>query len=104
MNAQETLKFYTENFSNLKYADIEVYEPQFSNTDYHALNLHTDFIKSVEFEDVKNREVLTDKLLNEEDYNNSILANCGLSLNFEEVYGNKNAKVLVILVKKENQI
>ena len=37
--------------------------------------------------------------MDEDDYNTSVLANTGILADFKETYGNKDAKVLVIVLK-----
>ena len=43
-------------------------------------------------------EVSFYQFFNEDDYNNEILANCDITVDFNDCYGNKNAKVLCIMV------
>lgn len=61
---------------------------------------HTDFIKNIDNEysikELKEMEVKDYELMNEEDYNNTILTNSCENANFEELYGKKDAVILVI--------
>jgi len=98
------------------YTDIQFFEPKFSNKDYHALDFHSDFISFLDNTGTdKNKfqeyvktigenytdEVLVAEVMDEEGYNTTINANYSMGDDFEEEYGNKNAEVLCILLKKE---
>ena len=82
------------------YYDVEVYQPIFSNDDYHARGLHGDFVDYVE-DYTGTEEVIKWAIMGEDDYNNSILANC--CVQFDEIY-EKNDKILVILISKKEML
>jgi hypothetical protein len=78
--------------------DIEVYT--YSGEKH---NIHTDCITSLDI-DITN--VYCDgiddfdfEVMDEDDYNTSVLANTGILADFKDTYGNKDAKVLVIVLK-----
>lgn len=81
-------------------ADIEVYG-------YKGVNhsIHTDCIVSLDDEMNFNELYCAGinefdfELMDEDDYNNTVLANSCISADFEELYGDKNAKVLIIVLK-----
>jgi hypothetical protein len=78
---------------NGKFTAVEVYE--FTDKRH---SIHTDSIRELdpnEYND--NSEVIADSLMDEEEYNNTILANT--STRFTDIY-NKDDKVLVIVIKK----
>lgn len=86
-----------ENFND--YAAVEMYRPSFDNNDNRSYAFKTDFIDYCD--DAKDEEeVIRWQSFGEDEYNNSINANNSLNDDFEELYGNKNAKVLVILIKR----
>jgi hypothetical protein len=76
-----------------QYSDVEVYK-NYNSTKY---GFHTDRIKSVD-DFSGNDEVKEYSLVDEEEYGGTILANSSLSADFEEWFGDKNAKVLLIKV------
>ena len=39
------------------------------------------------------------ELMDEEEYNNTIMANCDIYADFEDWYGDKDAKVLCVMIK-----
>ena len=104
-------------YFNLKgFTDIQFYEPKFSNEDFKALNFHSDFITYLDntgtdkekFEEYVNaiskeytNEVLVAEVMDEEGYNVTVNANSCLDEDFDELYGNKYAEVLCVLLKKE---
>ncbi|WP_304239965.1 hypothetical protein [Phocaeicola plebeius] len=81
-------------------ADIEVYG-------YKGVNhsIHTDCIVSLDDEMNFNELYCAGinefdfEVMDEDDYNNTVLANSCISADFEELYGDKNAKVLIIVLK-----
>lgn len=89
MTVKETLEYYKG-----KFVDVEVYR----NFNSSRFGFHTDRIKSVENYD-DNDEVIEEELMDEEDYSNSILANGGINADFEDWYGDKDAKVLCLKIK-----
>lgn len=71
------------------YVDTEVYTGD---------HFHTDYCRSTD--EYTGESVVKDwSLMDEDEYNNSILANACPSADFEEWYDDKNAKVLVILIE-----
>ena len=77
-----------------EYYDIEVYEYKFNE----SKSIHTDYIKYIE-NYTENDEINDYRLMNEEEYNNTILANSCKKADFEEWYDDKDAIVLVVIVK-----
>lgn len=74
---------------------------EFYSCDDNRVRIHTDHINWIDDNDVCEAEiVLKSELMDEEDYNTSVYCNCGMVADFEEEYGDKNAKVLVIIVKQ----
>lgn len=80
-----------------QYYEIEVYEPN-SRGNHYPNHFHTDNCKFTE-EFTDESEVGLYELMDEEDYNHSIMANTSDYADFEEWYGNKEAKVLCIMLK-----
>ena len=76
-----------------EYVDCEVYE----YTDRRRV-IHTDFIRSIDDPDM-NAEVIDWELMDEDDYDKSVLANSSVSADFSEWYDDKEAKVLVIMIE-----
>ncbi len=86
-----------ENFKD--YAAVEVYMPTFNNNDLKSYDFHSDFVDFIENAD-DNAEVLRWQEFDEEEYNRKLNANTGHSDDFAELYGDKNATVLVVLISK----
>lgn len=84
-----------------QYKDVEVYEPN-SSGKYYPNHFHTDNCKCVD-EYTDESEVGLYELMDEEDYNNSIMANSSEYADFEEWYDNKDAKVLCIMLADINE-
>lgn len=81
-----------KNLEKNNYTELEVYKE--INKGY-ARSFHGDFMKEVEnYTGLEEVNIWT--IMNEDDYNNSILANC--CVQFDEIY-NKNDKILAILLK-----
>lgn len=97
------LKDIKERYNFNDYADVEYYYPNGEDKYY---RLHNDFITSVDMIDYDysddNNLVLDVRELDEEEYNNTIMANSCNEISFEDWYGNKGAKVLVIVLSSEN--
>lgn len=93
MTVKEIKEIYDGN-----YVDLEVYKPMSTGKHYpHCF--HTDNCKSVlEYND--NDDVGLWELMDEYDYEHSILANGDISADFEDWYGNKEAKVLCVMLKE----
>lgn len=83
-----TIRDVKEMFGD-KYHDYEVYEGN---------RFHTDYCRSTENYSEED-EVETWELVDEEGYNNTILANASPAADFDEWYGDKNVKILLILKK-----
>ena len=64
---------------------------------------HTDNVESIDidFDDLKDRVDCDYYEMDEEDYNESLMANCGDTVDFEDVYGSSHAKVLVVVLNAE---
>ena len=83
-------------------ADVEVYREYVGNR---AREFHTDSIKFVDGtvtglnESTLDLYVLDYRIMDEEDYHNSVEANSCNETDFEDVYGDKEAMVLVILAE-----
>lgn len=92
-----TIKEVKEMYKS-KYDDIEVYKPK-STGRYYPNHFHTDNCKFTE-EHTDKLEVGLYELMDEEDYEDSIMANTCVYADFSEWYGNKNAKVLCIMLKE----
>ena len=82
---------------NGDYNDIEVYEP-LSKGKHYPSEFHTDNCKCIEsFSD--NMEVGLYELMNQDDYNDTLMANCDIYADFDDLYGDKNAKIICIMIK-----
>lgn len=95
---KEIKELYEKEFRNEEIYDIEVYKPC-SWGRYYPNCFHTDncnFVDESEWND--ETKVGLHELMNEEDYQHSIDANNSIPTNFEEWYGDKNAKVLVLML------
>ena len=86
-----------------KYTELEVYKAM-SGGKYYPSNFHMDNCRSLgensphgNYDD--DMEVGLYELMNEEEYNNTIMTNCDIYADFEEWYGDKDAKVLCIMIK-----
>jgi hypothetical protein len=71
-------------------------------------SIHTDNIMSLD-EELNFKELycsgieeLDYKVMDEDEYNNTVLANACENADFEELYGNKNSKVLVVVLNNYN--
>lgn len=64
---------------------------------------HTDNVESIDidFDGLKDRVDCDYYEMDEEDYNESLMANCGDTVDFEDVYGSSNAKVMVVVLNAE---
>lgn len=85
------------------YEDIELYESN-SRGRYYPNHFHTDNCRCIEpnvpFDQYSRcTEVGFYELMDEEEYNDTILANTIIHADFDDWYGNKDAKVLCIMVK-----
>lgn len=91
-NIEEIRKLYKGD-----YEECEVYKSTVTEQFYKGI--HTDSIEYIE-ELPKIYKILDYELMNEEDYNTTVLANSSETYDFEKLYGNKNAKVLVIVIEE----
>lgn len=81
-----------------KFTDYEVYEQVGSHG--HSSPFHGDLVKRIPDEEINlDAEVLLYEYMNEQDYDDTILANSEIRANYGEWYDDKNAIVLCILVK-----
>lgn len=78
-------------------SDVEIYQYRGKRHD-----IHTDFVdyidKSVNDIDIDSFNDLEFELMDQERYNNTIMANCSDYMNFEDLYGDPESKVLVIVL------
>ena len=87
MNLKEVKEMYKN-----EYTTFEVY--QFISKQH---DIHTDFVRELESHEYNDEsEVVTHQLMDENDYNSTIFANC--SDKFADIY-EKSDKVLVIVIK-----
>ena len=93
-----TIKDAKEMYKN-EYADIEVYEP-LSTGRFYPKSFHTDNCRSTDNYN-EDTEVKLVELMDEDDYNDTLLANTDIHVDFEDLYGNKNAKVLCVMIDKK---
>ena len=84
-----------------EYVDLEIYELFSKNKGFHTDNLECCLSSCYSIELLKNLEVLGYWLMNEGDYNSEIMANTCENADFLEWYEDKNAKVLVLAVKRD---
>lgn len=85
-------------------SDVEIYHPRCVNSNMH---FHTDTVKcadlsyneAIDYIKMNNWEAsdILFELMSEEEYNRTLCANCD-SFDFEDIYGDKNAKVLCIIL------
>ena len=84
-----------------QYAAIEVYAPNDTGEHmpsfFHTDNCHSPEEWEQEYDDYS--DVVFYELMNEEEYNYSILANGDATADFTDWYGDKNAKVLCIMLE-----
>lgn len=78
-----------------QYTCVEVYEAKSKGENY-PYHFHTDNCYCVE--ERADDEVGFYELMDEETYEHSILATANLRANFEDWYGNKDAKVLCMML------
>lgn len=77
-------------------AEIEVYRLTVNQRYYRGI--HTDVIKCVDDYEY-NDEAIDYELMDEEEYDNTVLCNTCVCADFAEWYGDNAKKVLVIIVK-----
>ncbi len=70
----------------------------------HSRIFHTDTIEEILEGGYRDTwEILDYELMNEQDYDTSVLANASPEADFAEWYGDKEAKLLCILVSEDNE-
>ena len=79
-----------------QYKEIEVYST-WNVGKHYPDHFHTDNCKFTE-EFTDESKVGLYELMDEEDYNHSIMANASDYVDFEDWFGNKNAKILCIML------
>lgn len=91
-----TVKEVKETYEG-KFADIEVYVP-ISTGEFYPDHFHTDNCTGTD-DYSESAEVGLVELMDEDEYNSSLLANCDVAADFGDWYGDKNAKVLCVMLK-----
>lgn len=80
-----------------EYCEVEVFKANESG-EYYPDHFHTDNCETTDDYD-DDTEIGIYSLMDEEEYNNTILVNGCVTADFGEWYGNKDAKVLCLLIK-----
>lgn len=98
-----TIKDVLLKFMHGEYADVEVYRPR-NTGDFYPDCFHTDNCDVLSADApagnfTENMEVGFYGLLSEREYNATLLVNSETIADFEDWYGDKNAKVLCIMIK-----
>lgn len=84
------------------YIGVEVYE--YDTNDPYYKKLHTDFIHAIDedlVDHIKDREDIGDvevNLMDRDEYNSTVLANA-YGVSFDDIYGDPNGKVLVLMLE-----
>lgn len=86
-----------------KYSNVEIYKPC-SNGKYYPNHFHTDNCVglgegSPHGDYTEDMEVELYELMDQDEYNNTLMANFDTYADFEDWYGDKNAKVLCMMIK-----
>lgn len=83
-------------------AEVEIY--RFTQLDRYIRSIHTDNTACLDMTiDNLPDEFKGDvQLMDEEEYDNTLLANSSMSADFEDWHGDKNAKVLVVVLSYES--
>ena len=83
-------------------AEVEIY--RFIVPDRYTRDIHTDNVSSVDMsvDELPDKFKGQVRLMDEREYNNTIGANSSMSADFEDWYGDKRAKVLVVVLSYEN--
>lgn len=83
-------------------AEVEIY--RFNQTDRYVHGIHTDNTACMDMkvDDLPDEFKGDVQLMDEEEYGNTILANSSISADFEDWYGDKDAKVLVVVLSYES--
>ena len=92
MKVKEIIKDMKDIDENI--CDYDIYR----YTDNNNKKLHTDYIQAI-YEDYENLEVKEYYILDEKEYNETILANSSIKADFKEWFNDENAKILVIIVE-----
>lgn len=96
----ETIKDLCERYKG-EYVEVEVFRAR--NGGSRQCPFHTDYCKCIDDIEDYSEDALAKyhELMNEHDYNTSILVNNGYQLDFQELYGDSEAKVLCIMLADE---
>ena len=83
-------------------AEVEIY--RFNQADRYIRGIHTDNTACMDMSIDNLPEDFTGQveLMDEEEYGNTILANSSMDADFEDWYGNRDAKVLVVVLSHES--
>lgn len=80
-----------------QYADVEYYKNSFKGT--HQIDFNMEHCTGVDTSEVNDdMEAVSYQLANEDIYDKTVLANSEIAADFDDWYGDSNAKVLCILV------
>ena len=86
-----------------EYVDLEVYKTLSNGYDYpnyfHANNCVELGNGSPDGDYTEDMEVGLYELLDQDEYNNTFMSNCDIYADFADWYGNKDVKVLCIMIK-----
>lgn len=79
-------------------ADVEFYTSETMNYP------HTDNVESldVDFDSLVDEIDCNYYEMTESDYNESLMANCDSTVDFDDEYGNKDAKVMVVVINADH--
>lgn len=94
-----TIKEVKEHYKG-QYVECEIYR----FTDF-THRVHSDFIYTPD--DIENdlynenEEVVYEELMDEEEYGMTVIANCDVTADFEDWFGDKNAQILVIILSED---
>lgn len=83
-------------------AEVEIY--RFNKADRYIRGIHTDNTACMDMkvDDLPDEFKGEVQLMDEEEYENTLLANSSMSADFESWYGDKDAKVLVVVLSYES--
>ena len=83
-------------------AEVEIY--RFNQADRYIRGIHTDNTACMDMnvDDLPDEFKGEVQLMGEEEYDNTLLANSSMSADFEEWYGNRDAKVLVVVLSHKS--
>ena len=82
-------------------AEVEIY--RFNKADRYIRGIHTDNTACMDMkvDDLPDEFKGEVQLMDEEEYDNTLLANSSMSADFDDWYGDKDAKVLVVVLSYE---